>query len=92
MIVPGQKETSSSYKDVLNYLITNYNETRELVEKHLKGNPPIKVRMYLESCEGLPHEYVAYGAKMYESRYNFAQNLLLQKGTKNSEDRLPEEL
>lgn len=92
MIVPGQKETSSSYKDVLNYLITNYDETRELVEKHLKGNPPIKVRMYLENCEGLPHEYVAYGAKMYESRYNFAQNLLLQKGTKNSEDRLPEEL
>ncbi len=76
MTVPGETKTSSSYKDVLMYLISTYSEAGELLEKHLKGNPPMKVRMYLDSCENLPKQYVDYGFRMHESRYNFAKELI----------------
>lgn len=87
MTIPGEKGKKSSYKDVLAYLISSYSETEELLDKHLKGNPPIKVRMYLESCENLPRPYINYGAKMYESRYNFAKDLIKkhkENGNKNN--------
>ena len=76
MTVPDEKERSSSYKDVLMHIISTYSETDELLEKHLKGNPPMKLRMYLESLEGLPRVYIDYGSRMYESRYNFAKELV----------------
>ena len=76
MTVPEQNATSSSYKDVLTHILSKYSEVGEILETHLKGNPPMKVKMYLESCENLPKQYVAYGMKMYESRYNFAKNLV----------------
>lgn len=75
MTVPNESKNSSSYKNVLNYLISKYDESQELIKQHLKGNPPMKVRMYLESCEGLPRPYIDFGTKMYESRYNFAKEL-----------------
>lgn len=86
MTVPNQNGTSSSYKDVLTHLISKYRETGELLERHLKGNPPIKVKMYLESCEGLPRAYIDYGAKMYESRFNFAKELIRKKETSLDDD------
>ena len=75
MTVPGENGTSSSYKDVLAHLLSTYSEAGELLEKHLKGNPPMKLRMYLEACENLPRPYIDYGTRMYESRYNFAKEL-----------------
>ena len=89
MTVPGQKGTSSSYKDVLNYILSNYEETQELLEKHLKGNTPMKVRMYLDSLENLPKPYVTYGFKMYETRYNFAKELIRKSKETHKKD-LPE--
>ena len=76
MTVPGQNATSSSYKDVLEYIASKYSEVGEILDMHLKGNPPMKVRMYLDSCENLPKQYVEYGMKMYESRYDFAKELI----------------
>ena len=84
MKVPGEKEKSSSYKDVLKYLLDTYPEAQEILDRHLKGNTPRNVKMYLESCENLPREYIDFGSKMYESRYEFAKNLLLTRGTKNT--------
>ena len=78
MTVPEEKERSSSYKDVLEYLMATYEETESLLEKHLKGNPPTKLKMYLERLEGLPRPYIDYGTRMYESRYNFAKELSLK--------------
>lgn len=89
MTVPGENGTSSSYKDVLGHLIATYSETGELLEKHLKGNPPMKLRMYLESCEGLPRPYIDYGSRMYESRYNFAKELI-KKNKETHKKSLPE--
>ena len=40
--------------------------------------------MYLESCENLPREYIDFGSKLYESRYEFAKNLLLTRGNKTT--------
>lgn len=89
MTVPGENGTSSSYKDVLAHLLATYSETGELLEKHLKGNPPMKLRMYLESCEGLPRPYIDYGSRMYESRYNFAKELIKKNKETHKKD-LPE--
>ncbi len=89
MTVPNEKGTSSSYKDVLMHLIATYSEAGELLEKHLKGNPPMKVRMYLDSCENLPKQYVDYGFRMYESRYNFAKELIRKSKETHKKD-LPE--
>ena len=89
MTVPGQNAISSSYKDVLNHIISNYSEVGELIETHLKGNPPMKVRMYLDSCENLPKSYVEYGMKMYESRFNFAKELV-RKSKETPKKSLPE--
>lgn len=89
MLAPNAKGTSSSYKDVLRHLISTYSETGELLEKHLKGNPPMKVRMYLDSCENLPKQYVDYGFRMYESRYNFAKELIRKSKETHKKD-LPE--
>ena len=83
MTVPDEEGTTSSYKDVLNYLISNFTETRELIEAHLKGNPPMNVKMYLENLEGLPKEYIEYASKMYESRYNFAKELVRKENKKS---------
>lgn len=92
MTVPGENQTSSSYKDVLAYLISTYGEARELLEKHLNGNPPMKVKMYLESCENLPKEYVNFGSKMYESRHDFAKSLLVKKVQKDEKTSKESEL
>lgn len=95
MTVPGETDKKSSYKDVLKYMIENYSETQELLSKHLKGNTPRTVRMYLESCEGLPRQYIAFGSKMYEARYEFARDLLVQKRSKEDsekENKTPVEL
>ena len=78
MTVPNEKGKSSSYKDVLEHVLSQYEETKEVLKQHLKGNSPMKVRMYLESCEGLPRSYIDYGTKMYESRFNFAKELLIK--------------
>lgn len=75
MTVPNETERSSSYKEVLKYMISEYPETQEILEKHLNSNPPMKVRMYLEACEDLPRTYIDFGFKMYEGRYNFAREL-----------------
>lgn len=84
MRVPGEKNRSSSYKDVLTYMLYIYPETQDLITQHLKNNTPRTVRMYLESCEGLPEEYIAFGSKMYESRYEFAKKILLEKSSSKS--------
>ena len=89
MTVPGENGISSSYKDVLAHLLSTYSETGELLEKHLKGNPPMKLRMYLEACEGLPRPYIDYGSRMYESRYNFAKELIKKNKETHKKD-LPE--
>lgn len=89
MTVPDEVSATSSYKDVLTYLISTYPETQELLERHLKGNTPMKVKMYLESCEDLPECYVDYGSKMYQSRYDFAKELArkVKEGNKTIEDK-----
>lgn len=79
MKVPGEEKVGSSYKKVLTYILNNYPEAEELLAIHLKGNTPRNVRMYLESCENLPEEYITFGSKMYESRFEFAKELLQQK-------------
>lgn len=89
MTVPGQNAASSSYKDVLTHLLSKYSEAGELIETHLKGNPPMKVKMYLDSCENLPEAYAKYGMKMYESRYNFAKELV-RKSKEVPKKSLPE--
>lgn len=85
MRVPGEKNKNSSYKDVLRYMLDTYPETQEIISQHLKSNTPRNVRMYLESCEGLPKQYVTFGTKMYESRYNFAKELIMKH--KNNENK-----
>lgn len=80
MRVPGDKSKHSSYKNVLNYLIQNYNEeTKVALDKILSAVTPDRVRGILEECEGLPKCYVDFGTQMYESRYNFAKDLYQNK-------------
>ena len=45
--------------------------------------------MYLESFEKLPRPYIDYGTKMYESRYNFAKELVRKSKETHKKD-LPE--
>lgn len=87
MKVPGEEKVGSSYKKVLTYILNNYPEAEELLTIHLKGNTPRNVRMYLESCENLPEEYITFGSKMYESRFEFAKELLQQKDKKDSPEK-----
>lgn len=82
MVTPYEQGKNSSYKSVLRYLMDTYpEETTSSLQRHLKGNTPSVVRMYLESCEGLPSQYIEFGTKMYESRYKFAQDLVRKKET-----------
>lgn len=92
MKVPGEGKVGSSYKKVLTYILNNYLEAEELLTIHLKGNTPRNVRMYLESCENLPEEYVTFGSKMYESRFEFAKELLQQKNRKETQEKGLKEL
>lgn len=80
MRVPGEKKKHSSYKDVLQYMMYNYAEdTKKAINELLNVNPPEKIKMYLEFCEGLPSCYVEFGLKMFEIRYEFAKKLCLNK-------------
>lgn len=80
MRIPGERKEYSSYKDVLQYLIEKYpKETILSLQKLLASNTPNRVNSYLKDCEGLPKCYVDFGTTMYNSRYNFAKELYMNK-------------
>lgn len=80
MRVPGEPNLHSSYKNVLMYLMKNYElETTEALRVALSSNTPEKVNSILELCEGLPHCYVDFATTMYKSRYDFAKELYKSK-------------
>ena len=77
MRIPGEKKQYSTYKDVLTYLIYKYpEETKKALQEQLNINTPEKVESYLTNCEGLPKCYIEYGKTMYQSRYDYAKELL----------------
>lgn len=80
MRVPGEKNEHSNYKDVLKYLLENYEvETTEALKIQLSQNTPSIINQLLKSCEGLPSCYVDFGTRMYKSRYEFARELYTNK-------------
>ena len=87
MKVPGELKKNSTYKEMLEYLMSRYsNETREILEKHLNKNTVEDVRNCLKNCEGLPIEYVDFGTQMYKYRSIYAKRLI--EHDKNKEDRI----
>lgn len=80
MRVPGESKKYSNYKDVLKYLVDNYNsETMEALLMFISHNVPSRVSQYLNECEGLPECYKDFGTEMYKSRYLFAKELYKRK-------------
>lgn len=84
MRVPGEKKKYSTYKDVLTYLLKNYPEvTSREISNNLNSNTKETVKRMLEECEGLPQCYIDFGSKLYETRYNFAKELIQRFSTQN---------
>ena len=78
MKIPGDINKYSNYKDVLKYMINNYeDETKRILSKHLSKNTPEQIKMFLEKCEDLPQCYIEFGSQMYKSRYDFAKDLYI---------------
>lgn len=84
MRVPGEQNRNSNYKDVLKYLLENYQmETELALNKILSSNSPMIVENFLNSCKGLPKSYKEFGTETYKSRYNFAKELYQNKNINN---------
>lgn len=84
MKVPGETKKHSTYKDVLTFLLNNYEvETRSILKQLLERNTPEKIDSILAECEGLPECYKKFASQMHQIRYEFAQNLCIKKGTQN---------
>lgn len=80
MRVPGETKRYSTYKDVLTYLINNYEvETKEILKQLLERNSPEKIDSILKECEGLPACYKKFASQIHQIRYEFAQNLCIKK-------------
>ena len=79
MRVPGEKKKNSTYKDVLGYLLEKYPETTSSeIAINLWANSKEKVRRMSEECDGLPQCYVDFGSRLYETRYDYAKDILDQ--------------
>ena len=87
MKVPMETKRTSTYKDVLQYLMEHYpEEVSPILKLHLEKNTPAKINEFLTSCEGLPSCYVDFGNIMYRGRYDFATKLLERTKTKQAEE------
>ena len=91
MRVPGEKKKNSTYKDVLGYLLEKYPEiTSREIAINLSANSKEIVKRMLEECDGLPKCYVDFGSRLYETRYDYARNILEKfMKKKGDEDTVP---
>lgn len=92
MYVPGETKRYSSYKEVLTYLMKNYEiETKKALSSYFEKDTENILQNYLKACTGLPECYIEFQRQMYKARHEFAKELYFGKSKETEHIRTEEE-